>query len=283
MIKILRNIVDIEQFQNQNINQPIGLVPTMGALHSGHLALVKQAVLENKTVVISIFVNPTQFDNLNDLETYPKTLDQDLNLLQTVLSVHQVYVFAPDVKTMYANGVVSQKFDFDGLEHQMEGAFRTGHFDGVGTIVKKLFDFIKPDRAYFGEKDFQQLQVIKKLVKNYSLPVEIVPCKIVREKDGLAMSSRNSRLSKQHRNVVPFIYKTLLEVKTQFGIKSVSDLSEWVKNHFEKEPLLNLEYFMIADENTLKPVEVKSASKKYRAFIAVYAGEVRLIDNISLN
>ena len=165
----------------------------------------------------------------------------------------------------------------------MEGAFRTGHFDGVGTIVKRLLEIVQPDYAYFGEKDFQQLQIIKKLVELNDMSVSIVGCEIYRTEDGLAMSSRNERLTDAHRAVAPFIYRTLNTAKTKFGTKSAQSITDWVVKQFKKEPLLELEYFVIADTKTLKPVKRKSTKKTYRAFIAVYAGDIRLIDNIALN
>ena len=260
----------------------IGLVPTMGALHNGHLALVDRALSENDVVVVSIFVNPTQFDNQEDLMKYPRTLEADMVLLRTV-SHTNIMVYAPSVEDIYGNSITSESFRFEGLEYEMEGAFRQGHFDGVGTIVARLLEIIKPDYAYFGEKDFQQLQIIKKLVELTAMPVKIIGCPIHREEDGLAMSSRNTRLTKAHRAVVPFIYKTLSTAKAKFGTKSAHSISEWVTKQFKKEPLLELEYFIIADTKTLKPVKRKSKKKTYRAFIAVYAGDIRLIDNIALN
>ena len=164
----------------------------------------------------------------------------------------------------------------------MEGKFRTGHFDGVGTIVKRLFEIVKPTKAYFGEKDFQQLQIIRNMVKNHQIPVKIVGCEIFREADGLAMSSRNSRLTEAHREAAPFIYKTLKQAKVKFGTENALDIVNWVENEFEKHPLLELEYFEIADEETLLTIKNKNPKQKYRAFIAVFAGEIRLIDNISL-
>ncbi len=257
----------------------IGFVPTMGALHEGHLSLIKKAKKENQIVVVSIFVNPTQFDNKEDLEKYPQTFNNDVKLLQ---SVNCDILFFPSVEEIYDQNIISKKFDFDGLEHQMEGAFRKGHFDGVGTIVKTLFEIVKPTTAYFGKKDFQQLQIIKNLVKKYDIPVKIVGCKIYRETDGLAMSSRNTRLTKKHRKAAPFIHKTLKKVKKKFKTKSIAELTQWVQKKFEKNSLLELEYFTIADETTLKPIKSKESNKKYRAFIAVYAGDIRLIDNIAL-
>lgn len=260
----------------------IGFVPTMGALHHGHLSLVNKGLSENDFVVVSVFVNPTQFDNQEDLVKYPRTLDEDIILLKTV-SDHKIIVYAPTVEDIYANSVTSQSFTFDGLEYEMEGAFRDGHFDGVGTIVKRLFEIVKPDNAYFGEKDFQQLQIIRKLVELHHLPLNVVGCPIHRASDGLAMSSRNTRLTKEHREIAPFIYKTLNTAKTMFGTKSAQKVTEWVNNQFKKQPLLEVEYFIIADIKTLKPVKRKSTRKSYRAFIAVYAGDIRLIDNIALN
>ncbi|WP_430466967.1 pantoate--beta-alanine ligase [Winogradskyella ouciana] len=260
----------------------MGFVPTMGALHNGHLSLVEKGLHDNAFVVVSIFVNPTQFDNKEDLVKYPRTLNADVSLLRTVSDTN-IVVYAPTVEDIYNDNVQSQSFTFDGLEHEMEGAFREGHFDGVGTIVKRLFAIVKPDRAYFGEKDFQQLQIIKKLVELHNIPVKVIGCPIHRAKDGLAMSSRNSRLTKDHRNVAPFIYKTLKSAKNKFGTKSAQKVTEWVEEQFKQQPLLELEYFIIADTETLKPVKRKSTKKTYRAFIAVYAGDIRLIDNIALN
>lgn len=260
-------------------NKKIGFVPTMGALHQGHLSLIEQAQKKNDVVVVSIFVNPTQFDKEEDLVNYPKTLENDSKLL---VSINCDVLFHPTVQEIYGNKTISDKFDFDGLEHQMEGKFRTGHFDGVGTIVKTLFEIVAPDNAYFGQKDFQQLQIIKKMVKKYRLPIKVKGCKIFREDDGLAMSSRNTRLSSEHREVAPFIYKTLKKVKKKFKKESNSQVSKWVENQFKKQELLTLEYFTIADEKTLKSSENKESDKKYRAFIAVFAGDIRLIDNIRL-
>ncbi len=260
----------------------IGFVPTMGALHNGHLSLVNKGLGKNDIVVVSIFVNPTQFDNQEDLVKYPRTLDADVALLQTV-SDETIIVYAPKVADIYQKNVKSESFTFDGLEHEMEGAFRHGHFDGVGTIVKRLLEIVKPDFAYFGEKDFQQLQIIKKLVELHHIPVKIIGCAIHRADDGLAMSSRNARLTQKHRAVAPFINKTLKTAKAKFGTKSAKVVTEWVEKQFKNEPLLVLEYFIIADIKTLKPVKRKSTKKAYRAFIAVYAGEIRLIDNIALN
>jgi len=260
-------------------NKSIGFVPTMGALHQGHLSLISTAKKKNDVVVVSIFVNPTQFNNVEDLKKYPKTLENDIKLLDTISCD---IVFTPSVEEIYAENIVSNKFNFDGLENQMEGKFRTGHFDGVATIVKTLFEIVQPNRAYFGQKDFQQLQIIKKMVKKNRLPVKIKGCSIFREEDGLAMSSRNIRLSKKQREAAPFIYKTLKKVQRKIGAKNITEINEWVENEFKKQPLLELEYFTIAEEKTLETVEKKESGKKYRAFMAVFAGKIRLIDNIRL-
>ena len=262
-----------------SVEKPIGFAPTMGALHKGHLSLISEAQKGNNTVVVSIFVNPTQFDNPSDLEKYPRTLKEDLRLLKN----HNCdIVFKPNTNDIYNNNISSANFDFDGLENQMEGKFRKGHFDGVGTIVKRLFEIVNPTNAYFGEKDFQQLQIIKKLVEKNDMNVKIHGCKIYREKDGLAMSSRNIRLTTEQRMAAPFIYQTLKTAKNMFENHSGQEIEAWVKNEFDKNPLLSLEYFQIADEGTLQELKVKDFNKKYRAFIAINAGDIRLIDNINL-
>ncbi|TGV02307.1 pantoate--beta-alanine ligase [Flavivirga rizhaonensis] len=270
----------VDAFKTKQLT--IGLVPTMGALHEGHLQLVKKALDNNDKVVVSIFVNPTQFDNKEDLEKYPRTLKSDMNLLKTV-SKDNIIVYAPTVDDIYEGKIAPQRFDFGGLELEMEGKFRNEHFDGVGTIVKRFFNIVKPHNAYFGEKDFQQLQIIKKLVDKFHIPVNVVGCKIHREASGLAMSSRNTRLKPEYKKAAPFIYKTLTTAKKRFGTNSANKVLEWVENQFSEHNLLELEYFIIADIETLKPVKRKSNKKSYRAFIAVYADDIRLIDNIALN
>ncbi|MDE3743079.1 pantoate--beta-alanine ligase [Maribacter polysaccharolyticus] len=262
-------------------NESLGLVPTMGALHIGHAALVKRAVQENSVVVVSIFVNPTQFNNPEDLENYPQTMVADLKVLEKIAK--HIIVFAPTVKEMYAEKVASTTYDFDGLDKVMEGAFREGHFDGVGTIVEALLNLVEPTRAYFGEKDYQQLQIIRKLTQIRNIPVEIVGCPIVREANGLAFSSRNERLSKNNREEAAFIYKTLKTAKEKFGTESATDIMDWVTEQFEANPYLELEYIQIAQADTLEPIVTKENNKKYRAFIAVYAEGIRLIDNLALN
>ena len=262
-------------------NESIGFVPTMGALHEGHLSLVEQALQSNDNVVVSIFVNPTQFDNPEDLKKYPRTLQEDTAKLSEVSK--EIVVYAPSIDDIYEGQTIAEQFDFDGLEDEMEGRFRTGHFDGVGTIVKRLFSIVKPNRAYFGEKDFQQLMIVKKLVEKYHLEVEIIGCEIHREPNGLAMSSRNERLKPHLKEAAPLIYKILITAKKKFGTVSANRVSAWVQEQFSNQDLLELEYFTIADAETLKPVKRKSKKRTYRAFIAVYADDIRLIDNIALN
>ncbi|SIS40193.1 pantothenate synthetase [Zobellia uliginosa] len=258
----------------------LALVPTMGALHKGHVSLVEQAIAENETVVVSIFVNPTQFNNKEDLEKYPQTLQADLDLLSA--TSENIIIFAPSAEEVYDKNVKAKTYDFEGLDQVMEGAFREDHFNGVGTIVEALLLLVKPDRAYFGEKDFQQLQIIRKLVEQQQIPVEIIGCPIVREPSGLAMSSRNERLSPELRQKASFIYSTLIAAKEKFGTKSASYVVDWVKKEFDQHEDLELEYIEITDVNTLRPITIKNENLKYRAFIAVYAGGVRLIDNIAL-
>ena len=264
----------------EKVNNSIGFIPTMGALHQGHLSLIKRAKIENEITVVSIFVNPTQFDKKKDLSKYPRTVKKDLELLE---SIECDIAFIPSVEEIYDQKIEASLFDFDGLEFRMEGKHRKGHFDGVGTIVKRLFNIVKPTNAYFGEKDFQQLLIIKKLVHKYMIPVNIIGCEIFREKDGLAMSSRNTRLTKVQRSEAPFIYKTLIKAQQKFKTHSISELTRWVENEFKNNAILTLEYFEIANIKTLKSAKRKSKKSEYRGFIAVFAGDVRLIDNIALN
>ncbi|WP_140486339.1 pantoate--beta-alanine ligase [Flavobacterium sp. GSA192] len=258
----------------------IGFVPTMGALHQGHLSLMQQSLAENNTTVVSIFVNPTQFNNPEDLEKYPRTLEADTQKIADLDP--NIIVYAPSVEDIYEGKTVSQEFDFDGLEDQMEGKFRPGHFNGVGTIVKRLFEIVTPTNAYFGEKDFQQLQIVKKMVSKNQLAVNIIGCEIFREANGLAMSSRNERLSKTEREQAAMIYQTLLEAKEKFQTQSCEEVKNWVKEVFQSNSIFDLEYFEIADEATLLPCVEQSKNKNYRAFIAVFVNNIRLIDTISL-
>jgi pantoate--beta-alanine ligase len=262
-------------------NSTIGFVPTMGALHQGHLSLMQQSMNNNDSTVVSIFVNPTQFNNPNDLAKYPRTLDQDLIKINGLNP--KIIVYAPTVDDIYNGKPSSQIFDFDGLENQMEGKFRPGHFNGVGTIVKRLFEIIHPTNAYFGEKDFQQLQIVKKMVAKSKMKVNVIGCPIYREPNQLAMSSRNELLSPNEKQEASIIYKTLIESKEIFKKQSAKIVTQEVQKAFENNPIFTLEYFQIANEDTLLPCIRKNKNKKYRAFIAVFVNNIRLIDTISLN
>ena len=273
----LRNFLEVERAQPWQL----GLVPTMGALHEGHLSLVERAIQENDSVIVSIFVNPTQFNNPEDLEKYPQNLEADLDKLNAYFP--EVVVFAPAIEEIYAERVTAVKYDLGGLDQVMEGAHREGHFEGVATVVETLFRLVSPHRAYFGEKDYQQLAIIKKLVENKELDITICPCPIVREENGLAMSSRNTRLSKRLRERAGIIYNTLQSAREQFGTESVTRIVDWVEEVFRNDPDFKLEYFSIADADTLSPIKSKNENHDYRAFIAVYAQDIRLIDNLALN
>jgi pantoate--beta-alanine ligase len=261
-----------------NQQQTVGFVPTMGALHEGHLSLVRRAVRENDRVAVSIFVNPTQFNNLSDLEKYPRNLAADLELLKPLLQEDD-YILAPPVAEMYPK-TETRVYDFGYLDRVMEGRFRPGHFNGVGVIVNKLFRIIEPGSAYFGEKDFQQLAVIRRLTAIEQLPIKIIPCEIVREPDGLAMSSRNMRLTPEHRQAAPLIFQTLLRATEQIPSASPLQIRRFITSTLYQTGLLEVEYVEFANELTLAPVAAWPESGSIRCFIAVQAGEVRLIDNV---
>ncbi|OAB80042.1 pantoate--beta-alanine ligase [Cochleicola gelatinilyticus] len=261
-------------------SKKIGFIPTMGALHEGHISLINKGLEENNVVVVSIFVNPTQFDNAGDLKKYPRTLEADIALISTLKGT--VFIFSPDATDLYQGKVASKHFSFDGLEHEMEGKHRKGHFDGVGTVVSLLLKAVRPDKAYFGEKDFQQLQIVKKLVEIENLPTKIIGCPIVRESNGLAMSSRNKRLSPKQFEAAAIIHETLSEVNQKFKTHSIAQLNALVQQRFSKNNDLELEYFEIANVKTLKTAKHKRKGNNYRAFIAAFAGKVRLIDNKAL-
>ncbi len=265
-----------------NNNLSVGFIPTMGALHSGHLSLLKESMDNNEITVVSIFVNPTQFNNPDDLRKYPRTLDSDLVKIKTISE--KIIVYAPTVLDIYEGETVSEQFEYDGLENQMEGKFRPGHFNGVGTIVKKLFEIVQPNNAYFGEKDFQQLQIVRKMVQKNSVNVNIVGCPIFREPNGLAMSSRNERLTNEERKKAAMIFETLQKVYEMYqnGTIPVNKIKDWVTKKFNKNKDFELEYFEIADEETLISCKRKNKTKKFRAFIAVFINNIRLIDTISL-
>jgi len=277
----------------RNQQKTIGFVPTMGALHEGHLALVKISKKNNAITVCSIFVNPTQFNDPADLEKYPRTLGQDSKMLE---SVDCDIIFAPPVSEMYTAAELELKrqkvedkawtegktVDFGRLDKVMEGMQRPGHFNGVAQVVSKLFRIVKPDRAYFGQKDFQQLAIIRSMTNQLELPVEIIACPIVRESDGLAMSSRNVRLTETERKVAPLIAKTLFKVKEMKADHSIAELKAFAEAQISSEPLMQLEYFEIADAETLQPVSDYKDAKSLVACIALKLGNVRLIDNIIL-
>ncbi len=269
----------LKAFRDQN--KTIGFVPTMGAIHHGHLTLLEKSMQNNACTVVSIFVNPTQFNNAEDLEKYPRNLDRDVTTIESLSN--QIVIFAPSVSEIYENNTVSESFSYDGLEFEMEGAKRPGHFDGVGTVVKKLFEIVRPNVAYFGEKDFQQLQIIKKMVEKTGLNVAVVGVPIHRENSGLAMSSRNERLSNQGLKEATYLYQVLEEAKKRFVSENPVKVQQFVESEFKNNPNFELEYFTIADEATLKPIVKKEAGHKYRGFLVAHLEGVRLIDNISLN
>ena len=277
VLKSKKTLIDYVERQRE-MGKKIGFAPTMGALHEGHLSLYKAAKKENDEVISSIFVNPTQFNNPDDFQKYPKTLEKDLELLEKA-GVDAVYV--PNVEEMYPDGLNSKKYDFEGLENEMEGKYRPGHFDGVGTIVEELFRQVQPHNAYFGEKDYQQLAIIKKMVEKTKLPVKIHGVPTLREEDGLAMSSRNVRLTETQRKEATIIYETLTKVKEWFKVISLEEIKQKVTDIFRNSNF-ELEYFVIADEKTLKETDFFYKDKNYRAFIVAYADTVRLIDNMHL-
>jgi len=260
-------------------SRTIGFVPTMGALHAGHLSLVEQAVAENRIVVVSIFVNPTQFNDKTDLEKYPRNLNADLKLLE---KTGCQIVFTPKTEEIYPEPD-TRKFDFGMLESVMEGKHRPGHFNGVAQVVSKLFDIVKPDKAYFGLKDFQQLAIIKAMVSQLKIPIEIISCPIVREESGLAMSSRNELLTAEERKNAAVISQTLVEAKKLSAQKSVSELVEWIAQTINKNEYLIVEYVEIADDQQLQPVKSWDEKGGKVCCVAVFCGKVRLIDNIVFN
>ena len=267
--------------RNKEMGKKIGFAPTMGALHDGHISLYENARKENDLVISSIFVNPTQFNNTQDFEKYPRDVKTDIEILEKTKLVDAVYV--PKVSDIYPDGLKSKKYEFDGLENEMEGKFRPGHFDGVGTVVEELFRQVQPDNAYFGEKDFQQLAVIRKMTEKLQLPIKIHGVSIYREKNGLAMSSRNERLSKNQRESSKIINETLIKVNDWFRIITIPEINKRVKEIFENQPGMELEYFVIANEKDLKETDFFYKDENYRAFIVVFVDEVRLIDNMHLD
>ncbi len=280
MIQVFNYIDDIQKFLKSEREKgcSVGFVPTMGALHEGHLSLVRRAKKENDIVAVSVFVNPVQFNNPTDFEKYPRTLNKDIVMLQ---DAGCDVVFAPSEKEMYP-APVNDKYSFGELENVMEGVCRPGHFNGVAIVVRKFFDIVMPDRAYFGEKDFQQLAIIRKLVADFSFDINIVSCDIVRENDGLAMSSRNMRLSPQERAVAPLIFKVLSEVTALKDRLSHEEMQQLAlqKNADNKD--FDVEYVEIADETSLKSINSWDCCEHARIFVAMQLGPVRLIDNLRI-
>ncbi len=280
MIELTHTILETRAVVQKQISEgkTIGFVPTMGALHQGHLELVCQAVLENDFVVVSIFVNPIQFNNADDLAKYPRTLESDiLKLGETGCKL----VFAPSADEMYPEPDLT-KFDFGLLDKVMEGKFRPGHFKGVAIVVKKLLEIVMPTKAYFGEKDFQQLAIIKKMVNKLQMPVLIVPCAIVREPDGLAMSSRNARLTEAERAEAPVLYRALSGIKENYSWFIPDGIRQLIRGEIQENQLFRIEYVDIVDTETLQPFEDWSDVEHAVVCVAAFIGNVRLIDNIVL-
>ena len=277
-MKVIHTIKDLQAELSvlKAQGKKVGLVPTMGALHAGHASLVKRSVNENEVTVVSVFVNPTQFNDKNDLVKYPRTLDADCKLLE---ACGATYAFAPSVEEMYPEPDTRQ-FSYAPLDTVMEGAFRPGHFNGVCQIVSKLFEAVKPHRAYFGEKDFQQLAIIREMVRQMQFDLEIVGCPIVREEDGLALSSRNARLSAEERENALKISQTLFKSRTFAATHTVGETLKIVEDAIAAVPGLRLEYFEIVDGNTLQKVDNWNQTSYVVGCITVFCGDVRLIDNI---
>ena len=279
-MKVFSKIVDLQNqlFEDRKNGKEIGLVPTMGALHEGHASLVRRSVKENGITVVSVFVNPTQFNDKNDLKNYPRTLDADCQLLD---ACGADYVLAPSVEEMYPTPDTRQ-FEFPPVSTVMEGAHRPGHFNGVCQVVSRLFYIVKPNRAYFGEKDWQQIAVVKAMVKQLGLKVQIVECDIVRDADGLARSSRNTLLAKDERAIAPDIYKTLKESISYAKTHTVGETHDFVVNTINAVDGLEVEYFSIVDGNTLQDIAAWDDTPYVVGCITVYCGKtpIRLIDHI---
>jgi len=258
----------------------LGLVPTMGSLHQGHLSLVQKALADNDHVIVSIFINPTQFNNTNDLKKYPQNIAKDQELLNSI--DEKIIIYTPDAGDLYPDKVIAKSYDFGSLAFYMEGAFRPGHFNGVATIVEALLRKLKPNRAYFGQKDFQQLRVIQLLNSQLELGIEIIGCRTVRENDGLAMSSRNLMLNKEERKAATLIYETLEKLSIYEGQRNIDQMKAFFVKNIAKEKCLKLEYFFVANPNELIPVKNIKPNKNFWLYVSVYAGKTRLIDNTEL-
>lgn len=253
----------------------------MGALHKGHISLVERSIKENDYSIVSIFINPAQFNNKMDLKSYPKNLTKDCNYLDSISS--DIIIFAPEINDIYDNNLSVKKFNFYGLDKFMEGKYRKGHFNGVATIVSHLFNIVKPNNAYFGDKDFQQLRIIQQLVIDNNIPVNVIGCETIREKDGLALSSRNIKLSKHYRKIASKVYEVINYARINFASMSFVEIYTYVNKFFDNISEIELEYFTIAESKFLQPVKEKIKNKQYRAFIAVKLDGVRLTDNMILN
>lgn len=279
-MKVFNFIVDVQRFveEKHNLGLKIGFVPTMGALHEGHLSLINRAKKDNDIVVCSVFVNPIQFNNPADLEKYPRTPEKDIEKLE---QAGCDAVFMPTAEEMYPNKV-EDHYDFGDLERVMEGACRPGHFNGVAIVVRKLFEIVTPNRAYFGEKDFQQLAIINKMVSDLNMNLEIVPCPIVREKDGLAMSSRNVRLNETERAIAPKIFATLNDSITKKDVMSPAEMKNYALKKYAELKEFDVEYVEITDEINLKSIENWDECDHARIFVALQLGPVRLIDNVRI-
>ena len=279
-MKVFNFIVDIQRFVEEKRNEglKIGFVPTMGALHEGHLSLINRAKKDNDIVVCSVFVNPIQFNNPTDLEKYPRTPEKDIEKLE---QAGCDAVFMPSAEEMYPEKV-SDHYDFGDLERVMEGACRPGHFNGVAIVVRKLFEIVNPDKAYFGEKDFQQLAIIKKMVQNLNMNLEIVPCPIIRENDGLAMSSRNVRLNETERAIAPKIFATLNDAISKKVSMTPAEMKEYTLAKYAEIKEFEVEYVEITDETNLKSLENWNECDHARIFVALQLGPVRLIDNVRI-
>ena len=278
-MEVFNSCESLKNILNEGVGS-IGMVPTMGALHEGHLSLIRRAAQENKRVLISIFVNPTQFEDASDLINYPKTLAEDLKAISSIDS--KMHVYAPNANDIYGQNVPTETFDLSGLDQVMEGSKRKSHFQGVATIVKFFLETFRPAKAYFGQKDFQQLLIISNLAEKLNLNTEIIGCPIVREVDGLAMSSRNKNLTPAERKIAPLIFKALWEIKKMSKNKKYPVLKSFINTFFLEYPELELDYFVIANSKTLLEINDQDKAREGRAFIAVRLGKIRLIDNLDL-
>ena len=275
---------DISTLQNHLNNlkskeKIIGFIPTMGALHNGHLSLVNKSVYQNDFTVVSIFINPTQFNNVDDLKTYPSDIDKDLELLRSISD--KIIVFNPEPNELYSGDIRLDNFNFNGLDKYMEGKFRGDHFVGVATVVSKLFSLIKADNTYFGEKDFQQLRIIENLIKEKNFSTKLIRCETIRSEDGLALSSRNNQLNFSSKKIATNLFKALNFAKEKIDVLSINEIEKKISDDLSNFKEIKLEYFVIADEQNLKPIKYKQ-TEKYRAFIAAYVSGIRLIDNVKL-